>query len=287
MKNQRWFWGVVTAASLGLGGVALAQGLDNPSRTGPGTSGVAPGTDQYGNMPSPGAPSSPSTRMGKLNDQSQSGVIDDVNTPAPTATPPAGDMANGMDKGNPASNENAANTPNDDAHLVAKLHQVNQMEITVGKLAENQAQSKAARDFGARLVKDHQAADKKVMSYADKTGIDANAMPQAGSDEDAKMQEKVDHLRNLTGANFDREFANMMADGHRQVIDEVTSAKSTVTDPKLKTLLGQLLPTLQKHYQIAQGLVSKSQNNVSSDQETGTTPKSTQGRRGTSGGSTR
>jgi putative membrane protein len=279
MKNRRWFWGVVTAASLALGGWAFAQGPDNPSRTGPGTSGSAPGTDQYGNMPSPGAPSSPSTRMGKLNDQNPSGVIDDVNSPAPAAAPPAaaatpsGDTANGM------GSANAANAASDDAHLVAKLHQVNQMEITVGKLAENQAQSKAARDFGAKLVRDHQVADKKLMSYADKTGIDANAMPQAGSDEDAQMQEKVDHLRNLTGADFDREFATMMSDGHRQVIDEVTSAKSTVTDPKLKSLLGQLLPTLQKHYQTAQSLVSKTQN-VSSDQETGTTPKSVQGRHG-------
>jgi putative membrane protein len=279
---------VVTAGSLAaLGGWALAQGPDNPSRTGPGTSGVAPGTDEYGNMPSPGAPSSPSTRMGKLNDQPHSGAIDDVNSPAPTATPPSatnpgGAAAGEMGTGTGTDSANAANAPGDDAHVVAKLHQVNQMEITVGKLAENQAQSKQARDFGARLVKDHQAADKKVMSYADKTGIDANAMPQPGSDEEAKMQEKVDHLRNLSGADFDREFATMMADGHRQVIDQVTSARSTVTDPKLKSLLGELLPTLQKHYQTAQTLVSKSQH-VSSDQETGTTPKTHQGHHGSSG----
>jgi putative membrane protein len=158
---------------------------------------------------------------------------------------------------------------NEDAQVVAKLHHVNQMEITAGKLAQDQGQMKSVRDFGARLVRDHQAADKKLMAYADKNGIDANAMPPAGDDQEAKDQEHMDRLRNLSGAAFDHEFAMVMHDGHAKTIEMVTTARGAVTDPALRTMLGQLLPTLQKHDQTAQGLLSATQGVSSTPGEEG------------------
>jgi putative membrane protein len=177
----------------------------------------------------------------------------------------------------PVTSASDSDRVSEDAQIVAKLHHTNQMEIDAGKLAQDQGQSKKVRDFGARLVKDHQAADKKVMAYADKKGIDANAMPPAGTDDEAKDQEKMDHLRNLKGAAFDREFATMMAEGHQKAIDLVQGATGRVNDPALRTMLTQLLPTLQKHHSIAEGLAG-SLRNVSTDTvtpDTGPKPSST------------
>jgi putative membrane protein len=176
----------------------------------------------------------------------------------------------------------AAGAMSDDARVVSKLHHINQMEIDAGKLAQDKGQSKQVRDFGARLVKDHQAADKKLMAYADKKGIDANAMPPAGNDQEAKDQDKMDRLRNLSGAEFDNQFASTMAEGHQKAIDLVQTSKDTVSDTQLRTMLTQLLPTLQKHEHMAQAVQSSTQN--AANQDTGTTPKTTQGR---SSGSTR
>jgi putative membrane protein len=180
----------------------------------------------------------------------------------------------------PATGTSDADRASEDARVVAKLHHINQMEIDAGKLAQDKGQSKKVRDFGGRLVRDHQAADKKVMSYADKKGIDANAMPPAGTDQEAKDQEKMDRLRNLSGAQFDREFATMMAEGHQKAIEMVQAAQGRVNDPALRTMLTQLLPTLQKHHDIAESLAG-SLRNVSSDTnmpETGARPSSTQQR---------
>jgi putative membrane protein len=276
----KWMGAMVAAGVLAVAPAIFAQGADDPSRTGPGTSGIGAGSDAPGNVAGP----SPATRMGTLGDSKPGGVIDNVNNPNDDATRAgaARPGSNAMDDASHAAGTKAAGE-SADAQIVAKLHHVNQMEITAGKLAQEQGQAKQVRDFGARLMRDHQAADKKLMSYADKAGLDANAMPPAGSNEDAKMEQKMDHVRTLSGAAFDREFASLMEEGHQKTIEAVESAQQTVSDPKLKAMLGQLLPTLQKHHHLAAALASTT-GNAAIQQDTGATaPKTVQGRHGASG----
>jgi putative membrane protein len=201
---------------------------------------------------------------------------DQIGKPLGTQTQPSNDKAGGtMDNFGSAANATPAAVAGKpaamtgDAQVVAKLHHVNQMEITAGKLAQDKGQMKSVRDFGARLVRDHQAADKKVMAYADKNGIDANAMPPAGDDQEAKDQDHMDRLRNLSGPAFDHEFAMVMHDGHAKTIAMVTTARGAVTDPALRTLLGQLLPTLQQHDETAQRLLSATQGVSSTPEQEG------------------
>jgi predicted outer membrane protein len=46
-----------------------------------------------------------------------------------------------------------------------------------------------------------------------------------------------------------------MLDGHKKAIGDVTEARDKTTDAKLKKLLVELLPTLQKHEETAQKIV--------------------------------
>jgi putative membrane protein len=209
----------------------------------------------------------------------------------------AGLLAAGAGRAGAADNNamgmgNGENTPSEtsaagtaaaagDAQVLAKLHQVNQMEIEAGKLAQDKGQSRQAKSFGQTLVRDHQAADKKIMAYAKQAGvdIDSHQMAAGASDpsSDKHDQMAMDRLRQLSGAEFDREFANMMVEGHQKTIDMVTTAHGTATDPRLRTLLGQLLPTLKQHEKTAQALKASLQGRATGD--TGTTPDTAQGRR--------
>jgi predicted outer membrane protein len=54
---------------------------------------------------------------------------------------------------------------------------------------------------------------------------------------------------------FDAKFAQEMVDDHKRDIAEVTEARDATVDPKLKKLLTELLPTLQKHEETAQKIV--------------------------------
>jgi len=128
------------------------------------------------------------------------------------------------------------------SEVLGKLHESNQKEIAMGKMAQKNGKSKEVTSYGKMLVKDHTAADKKVLKLAKDEKIELPAPPAAK--DDMPM-----------GAEFDAAFAKSMVDDHKKDIDEVTKARDATTDDKLKKLLGDMLPTLQKHEDTAQKLV--------------------------------
>jgi predicted outer membrane protein len=100
------------------------------------------------------------------------------------------------------------------------------------------------------LVKDHTAADKKVTSLAKKEKITLGTQP--GAEEMQNMP--------AAGPSFDDKFARDMVDDHKKDIAEVTDARDSTTDPQLKKLLSDVLPTLQKHEDAAQKIVDSQAN---------------------------
>jgi putative membrane protein len=135
------------------------------------------------------------------------------------------------------------------AEVLAKLHQSNQKEIAAGKLAQKSGKSAKVKDYGKLLVKDHGEADKKVLALAREEKIDLPA-PAAPSHDMSAM---------AGDADFDLKFAQDMVADHKKDIEEVSTARDTTTDPKLKKLLTGLVPTLQKHLEVAQQIVDTSQ----------------------------
>ena len=130
--------------------------------------------------------------------------------------------------------------------VLGKLHQSNQKEIEMGKVAQKHGATKEVKAFGTTLVKDHSAADKKVMALAKKEKIDLPTAKPPSSDEIADMPK---------GSDFDAKFAKDMLDDHKKDVAEATAARDSTTDDKLKKLLTEVVPTLQKHEDTAQKLV--------------------------------
>ena len=81
----------------------------------------------------------------------------------------------------------------------------------------------------------------------------------SGMDHQDKMkmhQAKMDEMQKLSGKEFDRAFLSMMVEGHDHVIQMVTTAQGTAKGD-LKAMLDQMLPTLERHKQMAQDLMKK------------------------------
>jgi putative membrane protein len=135
------------------------------------------------------------------------------------------------------------------ATVLGKLHHSNQMEIDMGKLAQEKGMSKEVKSYGKTLVTDHTAADKKVTALAkqEKIELTATMPPMAG--------DKMAQLKTATGAEFDKAFARDMLEDHTKDVDEAKAARDKTTDPKLKSLLTSTIPVLEKHREIAQKLV--------------------------------
>lgn len=145
----------------------------------------------------------------------------------------------------PARDVSAADPPST-SEVLEKLHGANQTEIAMGKAAEKEGKSKAVKDLGKMLVKDHAAADKKTEALAEEEKI---SLPKP----EPAMAPPA------SGPAFDTQFAQMMVDAHKKDIAALTDARDRTTDEKLKTLLTGLLPILQKHEDTAQKILDSSE----------------------------
>ncbi len=171
--------------------------------------------------------------------------------PTPSTNPPPAAQ--------PSPNTTADSQP-DPADVLGKLHHSNQMEIEAGKLAQQKGQAKGVKDFGKTLVKDHTEADKKVASVAKKLNV---ALPTA---EPGMTHGKLEEARSLTGVAFDKAFTDAMVEDHKTDVEEATEARDKTTNPQLKKLLTEMLPTLQKHRDQAEKL------NTAATKEVGAMP---------------
>ena len=137
-------------------------------------------------------------------------------------------------------------SPPNTAEVLGKLHASNQKEIEAGKLAKQNGSGKAVKELGDMLVKDHEAADRLVAGLAKQEKIDLGGATPAEAGPMGMVP---------PGPAFDAKFAQTMVEEHRKDIAEVTAARDRTTDDKLRQLLANLIPTLQKHQDAAQKVV--------------------------------
>lgn len=138
----------------------------------------------------------------------------------------------------------------DTAVVLRNLHDANQMEIAAGRLAKEKAQTVHIQTFGATLVTDHVAADRRVMALASEEKIDLPETPPMPPDDMRK-------LKSVAGAAFDELFAAEMLEGHEKVLAEARAARAQTSDAKLKDLLDVTIPMLENHEQTARALVDR------------------------------
>ncbi len=152
-----------------------------------------------------------------------------------------------------------------DSQVLMKLHHINKEEIEVGQIAQQQGASTAVTDYGSTLVRDHTKADQDVTALASRMSVDLEAKKADSMHREKQqvMQSKIDQLKKMSGKDFDRAFAQMMVNGHRQAIEMVKDARGTVQNAELKSLLDRLLPVLQKHEDMANDILNKAGNTAS------------------------
>jgi putative membrane protein len=143
--------------------------------------------------------------------------------------------------------------------MLADLHTANQSEVDLGKVAEQQAQSKDVKAFGKRMVKDHTALDKDVQSWAKKNNVSVGAPPQddAHQAEMKKMQELKDRLQSLSGTEFDKTYMQAMAEDHANDLSKVQTFEQQTTNKSLKKLLEKSRKVIASHKKDADKLVQK------------------------------
>jgi predicted outer membrane protein len=152
------------------------------------------------------------------------------------------------------------NRPSREAMLLGYIHQANQNEIAMSKLALENSSSTPVKDFANRMITDHTQADDQVLAFADSHKINVPTLAQMKSDRAERQAQRMelgnrdntigsetgeyafdntkvggpgfgfdfqatmDKLRGLKGPDFDREFASAMVKDHQLVADRLNHA---------------------------------------------------------------
>ena len=136
-----------------------------------------------------------------------------------------------------------------DSAFLTEAIQGNLSEISIGELAQKNGGSEGVKSVGQMLVQDHSTANEKAMSLAKAHTDTPPTMPKAES------KSLHDRLAKLSGEQFDKEFAKAMVEDHKEDINEFQEQAKGTGD--VASFAKDTLPTLQKHLQTAQSLMSQ------------------------------
>jgi putative membrane protein len=119
-------------------------------------------------------------------------------------------------------------------------------EVEAGKLARQQAQSRAVKAFGARMVRDHGSANARLMALAKKLNMTPNAAPADTS-----------QLAGASGADFDKAYMANQVQAHQDAIAAFEAEAGNGQNAQLKRFAKSSLPMLRSHLKQAEALAHK------------------------------
>jgi putative membrane protein len=142
----------------------------------------------------------------------------------------------------------------DDSEFVVEAASGSMMEVELGKIAAEKASSPQVKNFAQKMVNDHTKASERLKSIAQKKNI---TLPRNLPNE---HQKHVENLREKSGAEFDKEYMDLMVD-HDDDVEKFEKATDDLNDNELKAWASETLPTLRQHREeakkIHEGLTSR------------------------------
>jgi putative membrane protein len=133
-------------------------------------------------------------------------------------------------------------------------------EIALARLALDKSKSEQVRALAQKLVTDHEAVNQKVMALASarKITLRGHTQGQGTPPSDPKLMQLspdqravYERLDKLSGAQFDRAWADQIIKSHQSGIDLFMRA-TKLSDEEVRTFAQQTLPALRDHLKRAQ-----------------------------------
>jgi putative membrane protein len=143
----------------------------------------------------------------------------------------------------------------DDPTIVAIVDAANTYDMETGSLAVRKGHSKAVRDFGAMLVRDHR--NVRVQDRALAKSLKVTPTPPRDFALARAHVAAMKSLRAAKGKAFDRAFLQHEVDFHNAVIDAVTNTLlPAIQNAQLKDLVTKVAPAFVAHRDRAQSLLN-------------------------------
>ena len=128
-----------------------------------------------------------------------------------------------------------------DKTFMRKAAKGGMMEVAMGRLAAQNAQSEDVKSFGKRMVVDHSKANDELKSIAAKKGV--------------KLPSKEPSEK----WSSDKAYMDMMVKDHEKDLAEFKEEANTGTDPDVKKFAEDTAKVVQEHLDLAKATQSKLQ----------------------------
>lgn len=151
-----------------------------------------------------------------------------------------------------------------DSNIVAKLDASDKGEVEVGRFMETKATNDSVKAYAKKLVTDHTKSEKDVMSLERKEKL-AERPLKSDTTRQAASHELQDLRKMSKGKALDSAFVAREVEDHQHDLADAKAMQNQAKNDQLKNLIGQTIPTLQQHLDIAQRLTQQLSNGTSSD----------------------
>jgi putative membrane protein len=134
----------------------------------------------------------------------------------------------------------------DDADFAVKAADGGMLEVQLGTLALTKASSPEVKQFAQMMVDDHSKANNELKAIAQQKNI---SLPTVLGDD---HQKKFDNLNEKSGADFDKDYMDLMVKDHKDDIKEFEDEGDDGKDAELKSWAAGKVATLKHHLEMAE-----------------------------------
>jgi len=140
-----------------------------------------------------------------------------------------------------------------DGDIFASMTASNSSEVALGKLGVDSATNAEVKEFARMMVTDHESMNKEVHNVA----LALDLVSQSGDrTEDVvdDSKDRMDNLKGKHGADFDREFMDIMVESHESTLKMLDKAASSTGTAQLVTAINAARPKVEQHLSRAKSI---------------------------------
>lgn len=157
-------------------------------------------------------------------------------------------VANAADENKSDSDTNKENSSLSakDKRFMMKAAKGNMMEVQMGEMAQQKAQSDDVKKVADKIASDHKDANKDLMDLAEKKGV--------------TLPTETPKTEKMSGDNFDKEYLMAMQKDHQKDIaayEKEANDSGSNEDADVKAYAQKTLPTLKEHLQMVNDAMGK------------------------------
>lgn len=146
-----------------------------------------------------------------------------------------------------ADSAKAALTPDPNKSFTQDASSDNTKELAWLQAGVDHGSSRELKAHAKMMIADHQKLADALSGYATQKSIE---LPNVDTTGIASLSEKP-------GKDWDKAWVDKMVEAHQDAINKFESAQNSVTDPELKGIVDNTLPTLHKHYDMMKQMQDK------------------------------